>query len=183
MKTLIDLAALFAGVFIAFVIQHALPPMTDLQGARVLLVPLVFCYAAVVLPFPAMLAAAFYTGFFSDLFYLHIVGGEVEIPLGFSIVYFVVLGCVANGFRKDQEAAKVWGFALLSGAGTSAFLLLQFMMITWHRGGWEWCGAVTWRIVAPGVMAALIAPLFHLTASHIDNFFPDFTRLGGGKRR
>lgn len=183
MKTLIDLTALFAGVFLAFVVQHALPPMADLHGARVLLVPLVFCYAAVVLPFPAMLAAAFYTGLFSDLFYLHIAGGEVEIPLGVSIIYFVILGCLANGFRNGPEATKVWMFALLSGAGTSAFLLLQFLMLTWHRGGWEWAGAAGWRILAPGLMAALIAPLFHLVASHIDNLVPDFSRRGRASRR
>lgn len=176
MKVLIDLTALFAGVFIAFVVQHALPPMDDLHGARVLLVPLVFCYAAVVLPFPAMLAAAFYTGFFSDLFYLHIADGKVEIPMGVSIVYFVILGCVASGFRNVPEVTRVWMFSLLSGVGTSVFLVLQFLMITWHRGGWEWAGAAAWRIVAPGVLAGLIAPLFHLTASHIDNLVPDFSR-------
>ena len=183
MKALIDLIALFAGVFIAFVVQHALPPMADLHGAQVLLVPMVFCYAAVVLPFPAMLAAAFYTGLFSDLFYLHIAGGRVEIPPGVSIIYFVILGCISNGFRSVPEAKRVWIFALLSGVGTSAFLLLQFLMITWHRGGWEWASAAAWRILAPGLMAFLIAPLFHLITSHIDNLVPDFSRKGRAPRR
>lgn len=176
MKTLIDLAVLFVGVFIAFVVQHALPPMADLHGARVLLVPLVFCYAAMVLPFPAMLAAAFYTGLFSDLFYLHITGGVVEIPLGVSIIFFVILGCLAYGCRYGRKAANVWTFALVGGLGTSAFLLMQFLMITWHRGGWEWTLVVAWRVIAPGVMAFLIAPLFHLVASNIDRLVPDFSR-------
>lgn len=183
MKALIDLTVLFAGVFIAFVVQHALPPMTDLHGARVLLVPLVFCYAAMVLPFPAMLAAAFYTGLFSDLFYLHVAGGEVEIPLGVSIIYFVILGSIAQGFRNGRKASNVWMFALVGGAGTSAFLLMQFLMITWHRGGWEWSGAVPWRVVAPGVMAFLIAPLFHLVASYIDYLVPNFSRARRASRR
>ena len=89
-KILIDLAALFAGVVLAFIIQDALPPMSDFHSAHVLLVPMVFCLAAVVLPFPAMLAGAFYTGFLSDLMYMHVVGGKVEIPLGMSIVFFVI---------------------------------------------------------------------------------------------
>lgn len=183
MKALIDLTALLAGVLIAFVVQHALPPMTDLHGARVMLVPLVFCYGAVVLPFPAMLAAAFCTGLFSDLFYLHIAGGGVEIPMGVSIIYYVILGCIGSGFRSGSDGAKVWMFALLSGAGTSAFLLVQFLMITWHRGGWVWAEAAAWRIVAPGVMASLIAPLFHLVASHIDHLVPDFSRRRRVPRR
>jgi cell shape-determining protein MreD len=176
MKALIDLLALFVGVFIAFVVQHALPPMDGLHGARVVLAPLVFCYGAIVLPFPAMLAAAFYMGLFSDLFYLHLAGGEVEIPLGVSIIYFVILGCLVGGFRNRPEATKIWVFSLLSGVGTCAFLLMQFLLITWHRGGWDWAEAVAWRILAPGVMAALLAPLFHLIASHIDQLVPDFSR-------
>ena len=51
MKTLIDLAALFIGVVLAFIIQHAMPPMDGMHGAHILLVPLVFFYSAMVLPF------------------------------------------------------------------------------------------------------------------------------------
>ena len=76
MKPLIDLLALFIGVLLAYIIQNFLPPMADLHGAHVLLVPMVFCYAAMILPFPAMLAAAIFTGFLSDLLYLHVVAGK-----------------------------------------------------------------------------------------------------------
>jgi hypothetical protein len=54
-KILIDLAALFVGVVIAFIIQDALPPMEDFRYAHVLLVPMVFCLAAMTLPFAAVL--------------------------------------------------------------------------------------------------------------------------------
>jgi hypothetical protein len=176
MKTLLDLAALFVGVVLAFIIQHALPPMAEMHGARILLVPMVFCYAATVLPFPAMLAAAFYTGFLSDLSYLHVVGGKVEIPLGFSIVYYMVFGCVANGFQPAMKDRNVLPFVLMSGLGTSLFLLIQFAVITWQRGDFIWENSVTWRILAPGAMAALIAPLFYWTLSHMDRLLPDGSR-------
>jgi hypothetical protein len=175
-KPLIDLMALFVGVILAFIIQDALPPMADFHGAHVLLVPLVFCYAAMVLPFPSMLVAAFYTGFLSDLMYLHVVGGQVEIPLGASVIYFVMFGCFANGFRPSMKSLNVLPFVLLSGVGTSLFLLLQFAAITFHRGGFVWENAVTWRILAPGIMAALIAPLFYWTLSHIDRLLPAGSR-------
>jgi cell shape-determining protein MreD len=175
-KTFIDLAALFVGVVLAFILQYNLPPMAEFHGAHVLLVPLVFCYAAMVLPFPAMLAAAFLTGFLSDLMYLHIVGGKVEIPIGFSIVYFVIFGCFANGFQPAIKSRNVTPFVVLSGVGTSLFLLLQFLAITLQRGGFIWEPSVSWRILAPGVMATLIAPLFYWTLSHMDRFIPDGSR-------
>jgi hypothetical protein len=175
-KTLIDLAALFAGVVLAFIIQDALPPMTDLHGAHVLLVPMVFCFAAMVMPFAAMLVAAFYTGFLSDLMYLHVVGGKVEIPLGSSIVFFVILGSIASGFQPAMKSRNVWPFVLISGVGTSAYLLLQFLTITLQRGGFLWEPAVSWRILAPGLMAALIAPLFYWTLSQMDRLIPDGSR-------
>ena len=103
-KTLIDLAALFLGVILAFIIQDALPPMTDFHSAHVLLVPMVFCFSAMVFPFAAMLVAAFYTGFLSDLMYLHVVGGKVEIPLGSSIIYFVILTENWFFFRNSSGA-------------------------------------------------------------------------------
>lgn len=176
MKTLLDLAALFLGVLLAFIVQQALPPMAELHEARILLVPMVFCYAAMALPFPAMLAAALYTGFLSDLMYLHVVGGKVEIPVGFSIVYFMILGSVANGFQPALKARNPLPFVLLGGLGTSLFLFIQFAVITWQRGGFIWDNSITWRIIAPGVMAALLAPLFYLTLSHIDRLLPDGSR-------
>jgi hypothetical protein len=175
-KILIDLAALFAGVILAFIIQDALPPMSDFHSAHVILVPMVFCLAAVVLPFPAMLAAAFFTGFLSDLMYLHVVGGKVEIPVGMSIVYFVILGSIANGFQPAMKSRNVLPFVILSGVGTSAYLLIQFLTITLQRGGFIWGDAVFWRILAPGLMAALIAPLFYWTLSQIDRLIPDGSR-------
>jgi hypothetical protein len=176
MKTLIDLAALFLGVALAFIIQHALPAMTDMHGARILLVPLVFFYAAVVLTIPAMLVAALYTGFLSDLMYLHAVGGKVEIPIGFSILYFMSSGCVANGFQPAMKEGNVLPFVFLSAIGTSLYLFIQFAVITWQRGDFIWENAVTWRILAPGVMAALIAPLFYWTLSQMDRLLPDGSR-------
>lgn len=175
-KVFIDLAALFLGVILAFITQDALPPMADFHYAHVLLVPMVFCFAAMVLPFAAMLVAAFYTGFLSDLMYLHVMGGKVEIPIGSSIIFFVFLGSIASGFQPAMKSRNVLPFVVLSGVGTSGYLLMQFLIITLQRGGFLWEPAVSWRILAPGLMAALIAPLFYWTLSQMDRFIPDGSR-------
>ena len=176
MKTVIDLLALFAGVVLAFVIQNAMPPMADLHGSHIIIVPMVFCYAAMVLPFYGMIIAALYTGFFSDLMHLHVVGGKVEIPIGCSIIFYVIFGCLANGFQPALEKRNAWPFVLLSGIVTSAYLFMQFGMITVARGGIFWEEAVAWRILAPGIMVVLFAPLFYWTVSHIDRLIPDGSR-------
>ena len=176
MKAVIDLLALFVGVVLAIIIQNAMPLMADLHGAHVMLVPMVFCYAAMVLPFEAMLVAALYSGFLCDLMYLHVVSGKVEIPIGCSILFFVIFGCLANGFQPAMANKNAWPFVLLSGVFTSAYLLMQFVMITISRGGFFWVETVAWRILAPGAMAVLFAPLFYWTVSHIDRLLPDGSR-------
>jgi hypothetical protein len=184
MKPLVDLAALCLGIIPALVLEQVLPPMEGLHHARIILVPMVFTYAAMVLPFPSMIAASIYTGLLNDLMHTRIAGEGIEIPLGFSIVFFTMLGTVANSLHSPtREARNVGWFVLLAGLGTSLLLFLQFCLITLHRGGIHWEEAVTWRILAPGIMASLLAPLFHWSVSHIDRWIPDGSREAGPVQR
>ena len=75
-----------------------------------------------------------------------------------------------------MKSRNVLPFVVLSGVGTSGYLLVQFLTITLQRGGFIWDDAVLWRILAPGLMAALIAPLFYWTLSQIDRLIPDGSR-------
>ncbi len=73
--------------------------MRFFHGARVFLVPMLFCYGALAMPFWAMLLMAVYTGFLTDLAYLNVTDGHVEIALGWSIVVFVFFGLFAHGLQ------------------------------------------------------------------------------------
>jgi uncharacterized BrkB/YihY/UPF0761 family membrane protein len=75
-----------------------------------------------------------------------------------------------------MKEGNVLPFVFLSAIGTSLYLFIQFAVITWQRGDFIWENAVTWRILAPGVMAALIAPLFYWTLSQMDRLLPDGSR-------
>lgn len=184
MKPFVDLAALCLGIIPALVLEQTLPPMEGLHHARIILVPLVFTYAAMALPFPSMIFAAVYTGLLNDLMHTRIAGAGIEIPLGFSIFYFTMLGTVANSLHSPgKEARNAALFALLAGIGTSLLLFLQFCLITLHRGGVHWEETVAWRIVAPGIMASLLAPLFHWSVSYIDRWIPDGSRDAGPATR
>lgn len=173
MKASAGALAACVGVFAAFLLQQALPAIHVLHGARFVFVPLIFCYAALVLPFPAMLVVAFWTGLLSDLMYLSVVGGRVEIALGCSIVFFVVYGCIANGCRPAYLNGHSWPVVPLGTVCTWAFLLMQFAMISLRREGFVYDQAILWRVFAPGVLAGLFAPLLHATVKPFSTLIPD----------
>jgi hypothetical protein len=133
------------------------------HGARVVLVPMLFCYGALSMPFWAMLLMAVYTGFLTDLAYLNITDGRVEIALGWSIVVFVFFGLFAHGLQPAFAGGRWWLHVLLSAVCTSVFLALQFLMICFRRQGIYFNETVAWLILVPGLFAAVLAPLVHLT--------------------
>lgn len=180
MRTSIGLVATCAGIFLALLLQQALPAIHILQGARFVFVPMIFCLAAMALPFPAMLAAGFFTGFLCDLMYLHVVGGRVEIALGCSIVFFVIYGSIANGFRPSWQKGHWWPFIPLAAVGTSAYLLMQLLMISLRREGFEFDMVMLWRVLAPGLLAALLAPVFFAALRTLSALLPPASILGRG---
>ena len=180
MKDATGLAATCAGVFLALLLQQALPASQVLHGARLVLVPTIFCLAAMSLPFPLMLAAAFITGFLCDLAYLHIVGGRVEIAMGWSIVFFVIYGSIANGFRPSYRLGHWWPVVPVAALGTSSFLLMQFLMITLRREGFEFHTDVLWRVFAPGLLAAVFAPALYLAVRPFSAMLPQGLARGRG---
>ena len=173
MKAVVGALAACIGVFAAFLLQQALPAIHVLHGARFVFVPMIFCYAAMALPFPAMLLAALLTGLLSDLMYLSVVEGRVEIALGCSIVFFVIYGCIANGFRPSYRRGHWWPVIPLSMICTSSFLLMQFAMISLRRDGFVYDQAILWRIFAPGLLAGLFAPLLHAVVSPFASLIPN----------
>ena len=178
MRLAIGSAAFGVVVFLSFGIQEMIPPLTFLHGARVLLVPLLFCYAALSLPAWAVMLAALYTGFLTDLAFLHVVDGQVEIGLGFSIVFFVFFGLLANGFQPAFRRGHWWIHTLLSALGTSVFLALQFGMISLRRESFVFNELVLWRILGSGAVAAALSPLLHLLVVQAAQFLPpDFRSL------
>lgn len=182
MKLLTGSIALVVAVFFLLILQEFFPPLRGLNGARIVLVPMVFCYFALAAPTWAMLLAAVYTGLLTDLMYLHVVNGQVEIGLGWSIVFFVLFGLFAHGFQPAFQRGHWWLHVALAAAGTCAFLALQFAMISFRRPGFIFNDLVVWRILAPGLVAAVFAPLLHLIVVQCGHFFPEITREPGRYR-
>jgi len=171
MRTLAGLAALFLAIFLAFPVQEMIPAVSALHGARLLLVPALFCYGAVALPAPAMLGLAVFTGLLTDLAYLHVVGGQVEIAVGWSIVFFVIFGLLANGLQPAFKRGHWWIPIPVTLVGTSLFLLMQFAMISLRREGFFFNEVVVWRIIGAGALSAVVAAMIHPLALWSGRFF------------
>jgi hypothetical protein len=161
MRAVLTCVGLAAAIFFAFPVQEMLPPVLHFYGARILLVPALFTYGALAFPMPAMLGLAVLTGLLSDLAYLHVAAGRVEIGLGWSIVYFVIAGLLAGGFRPMFLRGHWWIHIPVAVLATSLFLALQFLMITLRREGFVFNEVAAWRIVGSGLMAGLVSPLIH----------------------
>jgi len=166
-------------IFLALIAQEFIPPVHMLLGAHVLLVPTLFCLAAIAYSPWTMLVLAVFTGFIVDLMNIHIIGGRVEIALGWSIVYFVLLGLLCHGFQPAFLRGRWWIHTCLAVAATSLYLALQYVMISFRREGIVLNEIVFWRIVGPGLIAAVIAPLLYLVWHFIPGESSRGDRFGG----
>lgn len=146
-------------LFLALVVQHFIPPVPWLHEARVLLMPVVFFYGALALPFWGMLILAFITGFMWDALTVQIVDSSVEISLGWSIIVYAALGAMMNGFRPLFLRGRWEIHCLLSGVCTSILVLVEYLMITLRRTGFDFSSEVWWRIGGSGILALLFSPL------------------------
>ncbi|MBU3664688.1 MAG: hypothetical protein FGM15_02245 [Chthoniobacterales bacterium] len=149
---------LVLAVYAAVVAQEFLPSIPFLAGARLLVVPVVFCYGALWMPFPAMLGFALYTGLLSDLSVLHVVGDQVEIGLGWSMLFYVVAGTFLHAARPLFLEGRWEVHCLGSAAVTLVLLVGQYLMVCLRRGSFLLDGAVFWNITGPALAALFLAP-------------------------
>jgi hypothetical protein len=148
--------------FLSLAVQEYIPPLP--YGARVLLLPLVFFYSALAVPFPGMLFLAFTGGFMWDaMIASQTVEGALEISLGWSIILYAALGAIMNGFRPLFQRGHGWEIhCLLSGPLLSIFVLSEYLMITFRRGGFYFPRIIWLRIGWEGIAAMVISPLVFL---------------------
>ncbi|MEP4079306.1 hypothetical protein [Haloferula sp.] len=155
-------------VVVAVIAQQFIPSLTGLYGSRLLLVALVFLCASVTVPVPVMLLLAFVCGFLTDaqnIIAPH--GGDPEVytrpveqlRFGYSIVLYGVMGYLMHGiqplFRQGQ-----WQFsAMLSGVAIFLYLLAEYLLITFIRGGMIANQAVVLKIACSSAITMVFSPL------------------------
>jgi hypothetical protein len=146
-------------VVVAQIAELFIPALPWLYNAHVYIVPVIVFYGAMALPFPLMLALAFYAGVLLDALTVQVIGGKVEVSAGSSILLYGVLAGVMHGLRPLFARGHWEVHCILSGIFTSLIVLAQYLMITFRRGSLVFSREIWWQIGAPGIVAMLMAPI------------------------
>jgi hypothetical protein len=146
-------------VVIAQVAEFFIPPVDWMYNAHIYIVPVIVFYGAMALPFPLMLALALFAGVLLDALTVQVIGGKVEIAVGWSILLYAVLAGFMHGLRPLFIRGRWEVHCVLTGLCTSAIILAQYLMITFRRGTLFFSREVWWQIGGPGLIAMLMAPV------------------------
>jgi hypothetical protein len=146
-------------VLVAQISEFFIPTLDWMYNAHIYIVPVIVFYGAMALPFPLMLALALFAGVLLDVLTVQVIGGKVEISMGWSILLYAVLAGIMHGLRPLFIRGRWEVHCILSGVCTSAIVLAQYLMITFRRGSIFFSHEVWWQIGGPGIIAMLMAPL------------------------
>ncbi len=165
---------LLAVSFLSVVVQHFIPPLSFLHGARVFLLPAIMLYGALALPFGFMLALAAFCGLMWDALTVQVIDVSVgasikpvvEIALGWSILLYATLGAVMSGFRPLFLRGRWEIHCLMTGLCTALVVLAEFLMLSVRRialfeGSFVYTPEIGWRIGGAGIVALFLAPLIY----------------------
>lgn len=146
-------------VVLAQIAEFYIPPLEWMYNAHIYITPVIVFYGAMALPFPLMLALAFLAGVLLDALTVQVIGGKVEIAMGWSIILYAVLAVIMHGLRPLFIRGRWEIHCLLTGVCTSAIILAQYLMITFRRGTFMFSREVWWQVGGPGLIAMLMAPI------------------------
>ena len=96
-------------------------------NAHVYIAPVFVFFGAMVLPFPLMLALAFWAGLMLDALTVQVIGPRVEISLGSSILMYAVLAGIMHGLRPLFIRGRWEIHCVVCGLCTSAIVLAQVL--------------------------------------------------------
>jgi hypothetical protein len=170
--------SLVALTFGSFVFQLYLLPALLLKGAAILVVPAVYFYGCISLPFPLMLALTFFTGLLNDLLLVPQCNGQVDYPAGVSILVYLVPGLIMHGLKPlflKHRWELHWLLAEIGAVLTPFLLLAQYAILSIERTEFFYSDVIVWRILGPGLISLVIAPcvFFILTPlSHMLGYRP-----------
>ena len=146
-------------VLLAQIAEFFIPSLPWMYNAHIYIVPVIVFYGAMALPFPLMLALAFFAGFLLDALTVQVLGSRVEISFGWSILLYAVLAGIMHGLRPLFIRGRWEVHCIVTGICTSLIVLAQYLMITFRRGTLVFSKEVWWQIGGPGLIAMLMAPV------------------------
>jgi len=164
---------------LTFGVQELIPAIEFAQQARVLLPPVFFFSAALSVSFPAMLFLALFTGLVWDARSLPYrpeklkAGSEMvamesgegngqgmgHLPVGYSVILFAVMGTLMQGIRPLFKRGRWELPVIMVGIATLAWLLVEFLLMSFLRGSFEFHPGLWTKLVTNTLLAMLVAPI------------------------
>jgi hypothetical protein len=185
--------ALLAGLLLlSFILQEFLPVFDWAYGSRLMLVHAVFLATAVAVPFPAMLGLALVTGLIWDArYHVPVYPDEAtlgmltqsEIPFGFTILLFGIMGALIQGVRPLFRRGRWELPVFMIGLCTGLTLLIEYLVISFQRGGLEVSMELWWKLLMTALFSSLVSPFLLLLLSHVADRMRYRIRTEGLKRR
>lgn len=185
--------ALLAGMLLlSFILQEFLPVFNWAYGSRLMLVHAVFLAAAVAAPFPVMLALALVTGLIWDArYHIPVYPDEAtlgmltqsEIPFGFTILLFGIMGALIQGVRPLFRRGRWELPVFMIGLCTGLTLLIEYLVISFQRGGLEISMELWWKLLMTALFSSLVSPFLLLLLSRVADRMRYRIRTEGLKRR
>ncbi len=159
MKPLPLFLLLLVLLLLTLVLETLLPAMSFSGEAHLVLFPMIFSFAVLVLPFSGALSFAVITGLIQGLLVMQIENEHVEIQLGWFIIFFVSWALILQ-FISDITTGVRWELhALSAGLLTVTFLLGEFFFLTFARGNFLITKEVFFLCFVPAGFSFLLAPL------------------------
>ncbi|MCB1234786.1 MAG: hypothetical protein KDM91_06925 [Verrucomicrobiae bacterium] len=172
---------------ISFVAQEFLPVLEWAYYARMLLVPAAFYCGAVTVPYPVMLILATATGFVWDArYHVPVVppnADHPELPFGFTIFLFGLMGSLIQGVRPLFRRGRWELPVLMIGICTLASLMIEYLVISFHRGGLFLSPEMWFKMLMTSLFSMLAAPFLLLLFSRLARWSGYRIRLEGITRK
>jgi hypothetical protein len=130
-------------------------------GARIQLLPILFCLGVMSLPVLPAAAFALAVAVVQGLALLQVQSGQAELGLTLPVLFFLSWGLVLR-MTADATGGIRWEtHAAASALVTLTMLGGEFLVLCLKRGGFPVSGPVLAKIAIPSVAALLVSPLLY----------------------
>ncbi|KAB2644492.1 MAG: hypothetical protein DVB29_02225 [Verrucomicrobia bacterium] len=161
MKPLTLFLFLLVVLLLTMSLEALVPSLAFLGQVHLVFFTIIFCFAALALPFFGSLFFGFITGLIEGLLVLEIHGQHVEIRLGWFIIFFMLWAFMLQLVSDITDGVRWELHSLGAGLCTATFLLGEFFLLSFSRGNFFITGEVFLLSFLSAGISLILAPLFY----------------------
>ncbi len=155
-------------LLLSCIVQQFLPAVPAWFDARILIIPLVVLCGSATISTAGMLALAFLGGFLWDAQQVLLVeqGDPIiyhntpdTLKFGYSIILYTLMGFLMQGIQPLFKQGKWYLSAMLTGVAMSLYLTVEYLLLSFVRGGFDITSGVFNQIGLTALITMLASPL------------------------